>query len=154
MANKKTPRARRAKQTKRNSARPRTSRSYVRKRIEIYGILLVMFSILLFISVFVPSSAGLVNESVNNFLSHIFGVGKYLIPILLLIWGASFFIKRIRYLPSRFGWGFFLLFFSILGIFSNDLNHNDIFDDVLASMRGGITGAWIFHGLSRLFGTA
>ena len=146
----------RTKQNKRNNnkAANRKTRRYVRRRVEVYSILLIMLSILLFISVFVPSSAGLVNESVNNLLSHIFGVGKYLIPILLLIWGISFFIKRIRYLPSRFGWGFFLLFFSVLGILSNDLNYENIFDDILVSTRGGITGAWIFYGLSRLFGNA
>ena len=111
-----------------------------------------MISILLIISVFSSQDSGYINQRVNDFLSYIFGIGKYIIPFLLLIWGASFFMRRIRLLPSRFGWGFFLLFFSLLGILSHNLKYTSIFDDVLIRIRGGLTGAGIFFGLFRLFG--
>ncbi|HJX02149.1 MAG TPA: DNA translocase FtsK, partial [Candidatus Humimicrobiaceae bacterium] len=103
------------------------------------------------------AGSGIVNTSVNNFLSYTFGIGKFLIPFMLLIWGFSFFLRRIRLLPSSFGWGFFLLFFSILGIVSNNLTvQASIFDEVLIKDRGrgGIIGAGIFYGLYRLLGSA
>jgi S-DNA-T family DNA segregation ATPase FtsK/SpoIIIE len=123
---------------------------YVKRRVEIYGILIIMVSVLLFISVYGFSDAGFVNISINNFLSTSFGIGRFLIPFILLIWGFSFFLRRIRLLPSSFGWGFFLLFFSILGIISNDFKYSNIFDEVLVKARGGVTGAGIYYGLSKL----
>ena len=134
---------------------PREKKKYVKRRTEVYGILIIAVSILLFISVYGFAGSGIINTSVNNFLSYIFGKGKYLIPFMLLIWGFSFFLRRIRLLPSTFGWGFFLLFFSILGIVSNNLAvQANIFDEVLIKARGGITGAGIFYGLYRLLGSA
>ncbi len=148
--------------TSRKSIRPRkkintrrkNSSRYIGRRTEIYAILIIMVSILLIISVFSAQDSGYINQRVNDFLSYIFGIGKYIVPFFLIVWGASFFLKQIRLLPSRFGWGFFLLFFSLLGIFSNNLNYVDIFDDVLIRTRGGIAGAAIFNGLFKLFGSA
>src|SRR3972149_5711078 len=135
--------------------RPVEKKKYVKRRSEVYGVLIIMVSVLLFISVFGIAGSGIVNTSVNNFLSYIFGIGKFLIPFMLLIWGFSFFLRRIRLLPSSFGWGFFLLFFSILGIAGNNLAvQANIFDEVLIKDRGGIIGAGIFYGLYRLLGCA
>jgi S-DNA-T family DNA segregation ATPase FtsK/SpoIIIE len=135
--------------------RPVEKKKYVKRRTEVYGVLIIAVSILLFISVYGFAGSGIVNTSVNNFLSFTFGIGKYLIPFMLLIWGFSFFLRRIRLLPSSFGWGFFLLFFSILGIVSNNLTvQANIFDEVLIKDRGGIIGAGIFYGLYRLLGSA
>ncbi len=129
-----------------------SKKKYVKRRTEVYGIFIIMVSVLLFISVYGFSGSGVINISVNNFLSFIFGVGKFLIPFMLMIWGFSFFLKKIRFLPSSFGWGFFLLFFSILGIFGNNFaSQQNIFDEVLVRARGGIVGAGIFYGLSKLF---
>jgi len=139
------------------SSVPREKKKYVKRRSEVYGVLILGVSVLLFISVYGFAGSGIINTSVNNFLSYIFGIGKFLIPFMLLIWGFSFFLRRIRLLPSSFGWGFFLLFFSILGIVSNNLTvQANIFDEVLIKDRGrgGITGAGIFYGLYRLLGSA
>ncbi|MDD5622352.1 MAG: DNA translocase FtsK 4TM domain-containing protein [Actinomycetota bacterium] len=146
-----------AVKTRKNSkqAIPGEKKKYVKRRSEVYGILITGTSVLLFISVYGFAGSGIINTSVNNFLSYIFGIGKYLIPFMLLIWGFSFFLGRIRLLPSSFGWGFFLLFFSILGIVSNNLTiQTNIFDEVLIKDRGGITGAGIFYGLYKLLGSA
>lgn len=143
----------RKKTIKKNSSKIGYSgnkKRYVKRRAEIYGIIIMTISVLLFISVYGFSGSGFVNIYINNFLSFAFGVGRFLIPFILLIWGFSFFLRRIRLLPSSFGWGFFLLFFSILGIMSNDFNYTNIFDEVLVKARGGITGAGIYYGLSKL----
>ncbi|GAI60978.1 unnamed protein product [marine sediment metagenome] len=137
-----------------SSGNSRNRKKYVKRRAEVYGILIIMVSLLLFISVYGFSDYGFINIYVNDFLSLAFGVGKFLVPFMLLIWGFSFFLRRVRLLPSSFGWGFFLLFFSILGILSNNFNYVDIFDEVLVKARGGIVGAGIFYGLSKLFSSA
>jgi S-DNA-T family DNA segregation ATPase FtsK/SpoIIIE len=136
------------------SAAPKNRKKYVKRRTEVYGVLIIMISVLLFISVYGFSDSGVINRSVNNFLSFTFGIGKFLIPFMLLIWGFSFFLRRIRLLPSSFGWGFFLLFLSILGIVSNNFNYVNIFDEVLVKTRGGIIGAGVFYGLYKLFSSA
>src|SRR4030066_1866022 len=133
---------------------PRERKRYVKRRTEVYGVLIIMLAVLFFISVFGLSNSGLVNEKINNFLSLVFGVGKYLIPFMLAIWGFSFFLRRIRFFPSTFGWGFLLLFFSILGILGNNFNNAGFFDEPLMKIRGGIIGAGIFYGLFRLFSSA
>ncbi len=124
---------------------------YVKRRTDVYGVLIIMFSVLLFISVYGFSDSGLVNRPVNDFLSLAFGVGKFLIPLMLLAWGFSFFLKRISLLPSSFGWGFLLLFLSILGLLGNNFKYVNVFDEVLVKTRGGIIGAGIFYGLYKLF---
>ena len=158
MANKNSKRNKTSKKSvsprKRISTKRINSKRYIGRRTEIYAILIIMVSILLIISVFSSQDSGYVNQRANDFLSYIFGIGKYIIPFFLIIWGASFFLKQIRLLPSRFGWGFFLLFISLLGIFSHNLRYSSIFDGVLIRTRGGITGAAIFNGLFKLFGSA
>jgi len=157
MANKNSKRNKTLKRSSRLRKKISTKKSssrYIGRRTEIYAILIIMVSILLIISVFSSQNSGYVNQRINDFLSYVFGIGKYIIPFFLIVWGASFFLKQIRLLPSRFGWGFFLLFFSLLGIFSNNLKYSDIFDNILIRTRGGIAGAAIFNGLFKLFGSA
>lgn len=158
MANKNSKRNRTLKSSvrprKRTSSKKKNGSRYIDKKTEIYAILIIMASILLIISVFGSQDSGYANQKVNDFLSYIFGIGKYIVPFFLILWGASFFLKQIRLLPSRFGWGFFLLFFSLLGIFSNNLRYGDIFDNILIRTRGGIVGAIIFNGLFKLFDRA
>jgi len=127
---------------------------YVKRRTEVYGVLIIMAALLLFISVYGFSDSGIVNKPVNDFLSLAFGVGKFLVPLMLLVWGFSFFLKKIRLLPSSLGWGFLLLFFSILGLLGNNFKYVDIFDSLLVKTRGGIVGAGIFYGLFKLFSSA
>jgi len=150
MARRKYSRKKTIKKNSSNIGYSGNKKRYVKRRAEIYGIIIMTISVLLFISVYGFSGSGFVNIYINNFLSFAFGVGRFLIPFILLIWGFSFFLRRIRLLPSSFGWGFFLLFFSILGIISNDFNYTNIFDEVLVKARGGITGAGIYYGLSKL----
>lgn len=140
--------------SRKNSKKKRDSAKNIRRRVEVYGILILMAAILLTISVFIPQDSGLVNKRINEFFSYIFGVGKYIIPFLLLVWGISFFIKKVRLFSLRFGFGFLLLFFSLIGIISSNIKYANIFDDVLIKIKGGVVGAGIFYGLFKLFGRA
>ncbi len=84
-----------------NSAKNNISSSvpkkqYVRRRSEVYGIIIIMFSILFFLSFFKFGQPGILNQYVNDFFSFVFGVVKYLVSLLLFLWGISFFIKKIK----------------------------------------------------------
>ena len=140
--------------SRKSSRKRRNNTKNTGRRVEVYGILILMAAILLVISVFVPQDSGLINQRVNEFFSYIFGIGRYIVPFLLLVWGTSFFIKKIKLLSLRFGFGFLLFFFSFMGILSANIKYTNIFDDVLIKTKGGITGAGIFYGLFKLFGRA
>jgi len=132
----------------------KTKNTYIKRRTEVYGILIIMFSILFFISLFGSDKNGIIIKYVKYYLSYLFGVGKYFFSFMLLIWGISFFVKKISYLHFRIGWGFFLLFISVLALLGNNFDYKSIFDKVLIRARGGIVGAGIFYGLFKLLGRA
>ena len=143
-----------SKQPNSKSKNMSSRRQYVSRRPEIYGILIIALSIIFFLSFFSFGKPGIITDYVNNLLAYIFGIIKYFAALLLFIWGISFFIKRTKFLPSRFGWGFIMLFISVSGLISSNIKHPDIFDAVLVKARGGITGAGIYYGLYRLMGDA
>jgi S-DNA-T family DNA segregation ATPase FtsK/SpoIIIE len=139
-----------------NSKRIETpvKRQYVSRRVEVYGIVIIMLSVILCLSFFSFGKPGVVTGYVNNFLSYVFGFTKYFFAFFLFIWGISFFIRRVKYLPSRFGWGFVLFYISVSGLLSNNFKYADIFDPLVVRSRGGIIGAGIFYGFYRLVGKA
>ena len=59
-----------------------------------------------------------------------------------------------KYLPSRFAWGFFLVYIAISGIISNNFKYANVFDPLVVNTRGGIIGAGVFYGLYKLVGKA
>ncbi|MBE3138580.1 MAG: DNA translocase FtsK 4TM domain-containing protein [Actinobacteria bacterium] len=132
----------------------RQRKQYVNRRVEVYGIVIVMISVLFFLSFFSFGRTGIITNYANDYLSYLFGITKYIISLLLFIWGISFFLKRIKYLPSRFGWGFFLVYVCSAGLLSHNFNYANIFDSVLIRSRGGIIGAGIFYGLFKLVSKA
>jgi S-DNA-T family DNA segregation ATPase FtsK/SpoIIIE len=128
----------------------RQRKQYVNRRVEVYGIVIVMISVLFFLSFFSFGRTGIITNYANDYLSYLFGITKYIIAFLLFVWGISFFLKGIKYLPSRFGWGFFLVYVSTAGLLSHNFNYTNIFDSVLVKSRGGIIGAGVFYGLFKL----
>ncbi len=128
----------------------RFEKNYVKSRVEVYGILVIMISILFLISVFVRSEGGLILKYINYFLSFLFGTGKYIFSILVLFWGISFFFKKSRFLKVRLGIGFIIFFLALLGILSYADTSESLFDEIFFSTRGGITGSGIYYGFLKL----
>ncbi len=129
-------------------------RQYVNRRVEVYGIVIIMVSVLLCLSFFSFGKPGVITGYINNSLSYVFGFTKYFFAFFLFVWGISFFIRRVKYLPSRFGWGLALFYISVSGLLSNNFKYAEIFDPLVVRSRGGIIGAGIFYGLYRLVGKA
>lgn len=136
------------------SSEKTVKKQYVSRRSEIYGIVIMLVSVLFFLSFFSFGRPGIITNYINNFLSYIFGITKYFFAFLLFVWGISFFIRRVKYLPSRFAWGFFLVYIAISGIISNNFKYANVFDPLVVNTRGGIIGAGVFYGLYKLVGKA
>jgi len=126
------------------------SNGYVKSRKEVYGIIIIMISILFFISLFVKGESGVVLKYINYFLSYLFGIGKYLFSLLIFIWGISFFIRKSNYLRARFALGFLLLFLSFSGLFALSNEIKNIFDEIFIRSHGGILGSGVYYGLFKL----
>jgi S-DNA-T family DNA segregation ATPase FtsK/SpoIIIE len=114
----------------------------------------MMVSVLLCLSFFSFGRPGIITGYINNFLSYVFGFTKYFFAFFLFVWGVSFFIRRVKYLPSRFGWGFTLFYISVSGLISSNFKYINIFDPIVVKNKGGIIGAGIFYGLYKLVGEA
>jgi S-DNA-T family DNA segregation ATPase FtsK/SpoIIIE len=103
----------------------------------ILGILSIVLSLFLLLGAF--SMAGKVGTMTYNFLSHLSGIGYYLLPIVFLLLAVSLIHEREREfaLPQIFGSS--LLFLSALG-FVNLISH-----------KGGVIGEFISQPLVSLF---
>lgn len=104
----------------------------------ISAIIFIIISLFLFLASF--GKAGIVGNKVYYYLELLFGLGYYLLPIILLILGASF----IKSLSHNLAWpklvGGLFMFITGLGLI-----------DLLIS-EGGVVGVWINKPLIPLFG--
>ena len=123
---------------------------YVKSRKEVYGIIILMVSVLFFISLFVKGESGVVLKYINFSLSYLFGIGKYIFALLVFVWGISYFIKSLAFLKARLGLGFLLFFLSLSGLFVSSNEIKNIFDEIFISSHGGILGSGIYYGLFKL----
>lgn len=130
------------------------AQAYVKSRKEVYGIIIILVSILFFISLFVNGERGVVLKYIKEFLSYLFGIGKYIFALFILVWGISFFIRKSAFLKVRLGLGCLLLFLSLSGLFSGlftaSSEVNNIFDKNFITSHGGITGSGVYYGLFKL----
>lgn len=126
------------------------AKTYVKSRKEVYGIIIILVSILFFISLFVKGESGVVLKYINYFLSYLFGIGKYIFALFILVWGISFFIRKSAFLEARLGFGCLLLFLSLSGLFAASSEVNNIFDEIFITSHGGITGSGVYYGLFKL----
>ena len=128
----------------------RKKNNYSKSRNEIYGILIILISILFFISLFIKGESGFVLKYINYFLSYLFGIGKYIFSLIIFVWGVSFFIKKSLSLKTRLSFGFLLFFISILGLFAIINDISNIFDSIFIRSHGGILGSLIYYGIYKL----
>jgi len=125
-------------------------KNYVKSRVEIYGIIVIMLSALFFVSMFFESENGILLKYINDFLSYIFGIGKFIFSFLILVWGISFFFKKSKFLKVRLGLGFVLFFISLIGLFSITNKPENLFDEIFFNSRGGIVGSSVYYGILKL----
>ncbi|MFT5179807.1 MAG: S-DNA-T family DNA segregation ATPase FtsK/SpoIIIE [Candidatus Paceibacteria bacterium] len=110
------------------------------KEETVEGVMAVIF-ILLAIFLFFASigKAGIVGTKTYSLLTHIFGIGYFLIPVILLALGISFFKSLKKNLATPKIIGGILLLISGLGLLSLTLN------------KGGIAGSLIATPMTKFF---
>ncbi len=117
-------------------------------RRDIVGVTLSVLAVALMIAV-VSTNSGVAANAAAQTLKTVFGVGAYLIPIGLLLWGVSFFIRAdIR--EGRTGAGLGIIVVSIISLVSLSTPSKEYLDGDVVAAHGGYLGgaiAWAFVSL-------
>jgi DNA segregation ATPase FtsK/SpoIIIE, S-DNA-T family len=61
---------------------------------DIKGIIIITLSILIMVSVYLPTIAGFVGLFISNFLKGLFGFGAYILPFIIMTFGFFIFLKK------------------------------------------------------------
>ncbi|EDK33484.1 FtsK/SpoIIIE family DNA translocase [Clostridium kluyveri] len=131
---------------------------------DIKGILLTTLGILMIISVFAPSSSGIVGKLMKKILIIIFGVGAFIFPMLIIFIGSCLIIKRNKITFNNKFYGILLFMVNtLLVIHMVVLSDYNMEYNLFLAIRtlynsdnvfhGGIIGILIDIPLFRLFGT-
>lgn len=121
-----------------------------KRKNEILGIIIIALGILSAISLF-TDTVGIIGRKLSESYHTITGLGSYLIPLFLFIWGITLIrLKGLRF-NSRL-LGFILSYLSILSIYH--LYSYPVFtlDYGLMGYGGGFLGGFLSWGLLKLFG--
>lgn len=117
-----------------------------RSRGDLIGVALCAVAIALAITV-ASSGGGAVSSGLSAGLKALFGVGAYLIPIGLLLWGVSFFVRaEIR--EWRTGAGIGIVVLSLISLFALATPEADYFAEAQLASHGGYLGAAIAWALA------
>ncbi|MDR0347603.1 MAG: DNA translocase FtsK 4TM domain-containing protein, partial [Coriobacteriales bacterium] len=122
-----------------------------RLKRELGGVLVAILAVALFIAVVAPGTAILSNV-ISDLFRLVIGIGAYILPFLMFIWAASFFIeKEITDGALRLGFGLAVIFVSVLaisgvmvpGVAGAQGNPDLIFVDKTLMAHGGYIGGSI-----------
>lgn len=125
-------------------------------RNDILGVVIGVLGISLLIAVITPSSA-LIAKAASDALHMMFGIGAIIVPLVLIIFALTFFIRADRSLPARTGIGLGLIFLAIISIMSLYTplaaeNPQQLFNTTELIDRGGFLGAAIAWAFLKLTG--
>jgi len=121
-----------------------------RARRDIVGVALSAIAIALFIAV-MSRSTGVVAQGGADGLKMAFGVGAYVIPVFLLLWGVSFFVRtEIR--EGRTGLGLAIVAVSIISMAGLATPGRAFFDQQSLQTHGGYVGGAIAWALQSSVG--
>ena len=130
------------------NARPRMLDD--RSRRDVVGVGVSALAIALFIAV-TSSSTGVAAEAGATGLKTLFGVGAFVIPVFLLLWGVSFFVRtEIR--EGRTGLGLAIIAVSIISMAALSVRGRILFDSQSLMAHGGWVGAAVAWALQASVG--
>ncbi|MFA5843574.1 MAG: DNA translocase FtsK 4TM domain-containing protein [Coriobacteriia bacterium] len=138
----------------RRAARPRTPSSLATDaRREICGIALCAFAIALLIGVLTTSTA-VIPRYVSLAMRLGFGVGAFGIPVGILLWGVSFFVRGWDVDEARVGGGIALVALSVVAMVALRVDPALQWERDSLMTHGGWAGAGVAWALRSLLGTA
>jgi S-DNA-T family DNA segregation ATPase FtsK/SpoIIIE len=118
-------------------------------RHEIVGIVLAALSIALAITVF-SNASGVVPRAVSTILRSGFGVGAYAIPLVVMLWAVTFFLRSLRVDELRVGIGLGLVVVATISLLSIGNDPAVQWQPATLMSSGGYIGgglAWVLRSL-------
>ncbi len=122
-------------------------------RNDIIGVALIALAIALGIAV-ITESAGVLGGFVATGMRMGFGVGAYFIPVLLLAWGLTFFVKSFAISERRVGAGMLVVLISIIAMAALAAPVAGFWDSITLETYGGYLGGAVAWVLRSLVGTS
>jgi S-DNA-T family DNA segregation ATPase FtsK/SpoIIIE len=124
-----------------------------RARREIVGITLAFLGVALLIAV-LSRHTGIVTDATASALRMAFGIGAYVIPVFLILWGVSFFV-RAEIHELRTGLGLALVALSVISIAALTSPKGAILSDPnVVATHGGYVGGGVAWALDATVGPA
>lgn len=126
-------------------------------REDLIGIGLAVIGIALFVAVIVPSDA-LLSVAISTGLRYSLGLGAFVVPFVLVFWGATFFFKTEGVKVGRLIFGLLILLLGLLALFSLFSSGTvealpyTVFNDETLVNGGGYVGSGIAWAFLTLFG--
>lgn len=122
-------------------------------RHEIIGIVTCAIAVALAIAV-LSGSQGVIPKAIATVLKMGFGVGAYAIPVAVLLWGVSFFVRAVRIDETRVGIGLGLVLLAGISMVAVSAPEATQWTELELTARGGYVGGGIAWGLRSLLGPA
>ncbi len=129
-----------------------------RSRRDIYGVVLCVVAIALALAV-ARGSEGLISNAVASLFRLGFGIGAYIIPVVILLWGVSFFVRVGDISEGRVGLGLGLVVLALISVAALTVLPpkgdplTEFWSHEMLSAHGGYVGAIIARTLGYLVGT-
>ncbi|HET6497668.1 MAG TPA: DNA translocase FtsK 4TM domain-containing protein [Coriobacteriia bacterium] len=122
-----------------------------RSRQDIWGIVLVAAAVTLAIAL-LAARTGVLGEAIATVFRQLFGAGALAVPIFLLVWGITFFVKAFEISEARMGAGLGALLLALVGILALSAPLAGQWDSAIVESYGGYAGAGIAWLLRSAFG--
>lgn len=114
---------------------------------EIKGIVLFTVGVLMIISVFSPSSAGIIGRFIKKILIAVFGIGSYILPFLIIFIGCCCIVKKNKINFNKKFYGILLFIINTL-LFIQLIVMSDYYveDSLISGIQRLYESNTIFHG--------
>lgn len=136
---------------KRGSQNKRNAQENTGIRTDIAGVIITALGIALLVAV-ISRSTGMATNAISWALKEVLGIGAYVLPCILIIWGISFFLPNRRLREGRLATGLVCLLLTTVGFAALAQPFERIFDANLVSYYGGFVGSALTWVLVRLTG--
>lgn len=122
------------------------------RRYEFIGLFLFAAGIISFISL-LGLNVGFIGRVANAFLTYMFGIGAYVIPFFIMLFGMIYTVRKRGMIFSKRLTGLILLYLFFLGLYHHFSvpTGQEIMPDRLTG-GGGLAGGLLLFGLRKLFG--
>ena len=119
-----------------------------RSKRDLLGVGISVLGVAMMIAV-TSDRTGVAAEWVANALRMLVGIGAYVVPVVLVLWGVSFFVRIGDISEGRIGAGLALIVLSLAGMVSMQTPGADFFGPELPNYGGyiGASIAWVLHTL-------